>query len=146
MKIQRSINIAASDERVWPFLVEPEKIMKWCYPATRFEQTGEQSGGPGACFYFEERAAGRLMKLYFVVTEWVVNERMAFKMTKGNFVKSYEQRYTIEPAGSGIRCTCFEKVTLPGGILGEIVLLFRRHYSEKLLDAMLGRLKVLAEA
>jgi hypothetical protein len=146
VKIQRSIDIAASGERVWPFLVEPEKIMKWCAPATKFEQTGEQNGGPGACFYFEERAVGRLMKLNFVVTEWAVNERMAFQMTKGNFVRSYTQRYTIETTGSGIRCTCYEEVTLPGGILGEAVLLFRRHYSEKLLDGMLGRLKMLAEA
>jgi hypothetical protein len=85
------------------------------------------------------------MKLHFVVTEWVVNERLAFKMTKGNFVRGYEQRYTIETIPSGSRCTCFEEVKLPYGVFGEFALLFRRNFSEHLLDVMLGRLKVLAE-
>ncbi len=30
MKVQRSIEIAAPPEKIWPFLVEPEKILKWC--------------------------------------------------------------------------------------------------------------------
>ena len=85
------------------------------------------------------------MKLNFVVTEWVVNESVAFKMTTGNFVKEYEQRYTIESIPSGSRCTCFEDVKLPYGIFGQLALLFRWRYSEGLLESMLGRLKVLAE-
>ena len=146
MKIHRSIEIAASGKQIWPFLVEPEKILKWWSPAKKFDRTGDQNGGLGSTFYFEERAVGRLMKLNFIVTEWVVNERVAFKMTKGNFVRGYEQRYTIETIGSGSRCTCYEDVKLPYGILGRIALLFRRRFSEGLLDLMLGKLKVLAEA
>jgi hypothetical protein len=146
MKIHRSIEIAAPGMKIWPFLVEPEKILKWCLPAKKFDRTSEQNGGLGTTFYFEERAVGRLMKLHFVVTEWVVNERVAFKMTAGNFVRSYEQRYTIETTSSGSRCTCYEDVKLPYGILGQFALLFRRHFSEGLLDVMLGRLKILAEA
>ena len=146
MKIHRSIEIAASSKQIWPFLVEPEKILKWCSPAKKFDLTGDQNSGLGTSFYFEERAIGRLMKLHFVVTEWVVNERVAFKMTKGNFVQGYEQRYTIETTRSGSRCTCFEDVKLPYGIFGHIILLFRRHFSEGLLNAMLARFKILAEA
>jgi hypothetical protein len=146
MKIHRSIEIGAPGKQIWPFLVEPEKILKWCSPAKKFERIGDQNSGTGTSFYFEERAIGRLMKLHFVITEWVVNERVAFKMTTGNFVKGYEQRYTIETIPSGSRCTCFEDVRLPYGTFGQIALLFRRHFSEGLLDAMLGRLKILAEA
>ena len=146
MRIHRSIEIAAPAGKIWPFLVEPEKILRWCSPATKVERTGDQNGGAGTSFYFEERAIGRLMKLHFVVTEWVVNERLAFKMTTGNFVNEYEQRYTIETIDSGSRCTCFEDVKLPYGTLGQIALLFRRRSSEGLLKAMLGRLKMLAEA
>jgi hypothetical protein len=145
MKIHRSIEIRAPGKQIWPFLVEPEKILKWCSPAKKFERIGDQNSGPGASFYFEERAIGRLMKLHFIITEWVVNERVAFKMTAGNFVKGYEQRYTIETIPSGSRCACFEDVRLPYGAFGQIALLFRRHFSEGLLDAMLGRLKILAE-
>jgi hypothetical protein len=146
MKIHRSIEIGATNKKIWPFLIDPEKILKWCAPAKKFDRTGEQQGGLGTTFYFEERAAGRLMKLHFVVTEWVVNERVAFKMTSGNVVKGYEQRYLIETIPSGSRCTCYEDVKLPYGIFGQFALLFRRRFSEGLLDVMLGKLKVLAEA
>jgi hypothetical protein len=145
MKIHRSIEILAPGNAIWPFLVEPEQILKWCLPAKKFDRTSDQQSGQGTTFYFEERAAGRLMKLNFVVTEWVVNERVAFKMTTGNFVTGYEQRYTIETIQSGSLCTCFEDVKLPYGIFGQAALLFRRHFSEKLLDRMLSRLKILAE-
>jgi hypothetical protein len=145
MKIFTSIDIAATSKQIWPFLVEPEKIMKWCAPAKMFDSTGDRDGGVGTTFYFEERAIGRLMKLHFVVTEWVVNERMAFKMTKGNLVKGYEQRYTLETIPSGSRCTCFEDVKLPYGLFGHFALLFRQRYSRGLLNGMLGRLKILAE-
>jgi hypothetical protein len=146
MKIFTSIDIATPKKHIWPFLVEPEKIMKWCAPAKMFDQTGDLNSGVGATFYFEERAIGRVMRLHFVVTEWVVNEKMAFKLTKGNLVKSYEQRYTLETIPTGSRCNCFEDVTLPYGVLGQFALLFRRRYSRGLLDGMLGRLKRLAEA
>jgi len=29
MKVQRSIDITAPPEKIWPFLVEPNKVLKW---------------------------------------------------------------------------------------------------------------------
>lgn len=146
MKIQKSIKIVALAEKIWPFLAEPANIMKWCSPVKRIFQTSEQSSGLGATFYFEERAVGRLMKLNFIVTEWRVNKSVAFKMTSGNLVKGYEQRYTLESTPTGLRVTCFENVTLPFGILGKFAELFRRPFSEGHLERMLVELKSLGEA
>ncbi|MBI4187959.1 MAG: SRPBCC family protein [Chloroflexi bacterium] len=146
MKIKKSIEIAAGAERIWPFLVEPENILKWCGTVKRILHTSEQRSGLRTSFYFEERAVGRLMKLHFVVTEWIVNRSVAFKMTSGNLVRGYEQRYTLEPTANGIRFTCFENVTLPFGILGKFVELFRRPISEAHLERMLVKLKSLGEA
>lgn len=95
MKIQKSIEIAAVAEKIWPFLVEPANIVKWCSTVKRILHTSEQRSGLRAPFYFEEKAVGRLMKLHFVVSEWVVNRSVAFKMTSGNLVKGYEQKYTL---------------------------------------------------
>jgi hypothetical protein len=89
---------------------------------------------------------GRLMKLNFIVTEWVVNKSVSFKMTSGNFVKGYEQRYTLETIPFGVKVTCFENVTLPFGILGKFAELFRRAVSEGHLERMLAELKTLGEA
>jgi hypothetical protein len=146
MKIQKSIEIKASAETIWPFLIEPVKIMKWCTDAKRVLRTSEQLGGLMTPFYFEERAFGRLMKLHFVVTEWIVNRSVAYKMTSGNLVKAYEQRYTLEPTLTGIRFTCFEHVVLPFGILGKIAELFRKPVSEAHIERMLAKLKILGEA
>ena len=145
MKIQRSIEISAAVEKIWLLLVEPASIKKWCGPVQKIFYTSQQHGGIGTSFYFEERAAGVLMKLHLVVTEWMVNRNVAYKMTSGNLVHGYEQRYTVEPVWKGIKVTCFENVTLPWGILGKIFGIFRRPVSNAHLEGMLSNLKRLAE-
>ena len=146
LKIQKSIEIKAVAEKIWPLLAEPANIIKWCSPVKRIFRTGKQRSGLGTTFYFEERAVGQLMKLNFVVTEWVVNRSVTFKMTSGNLVKGYEQRYTLETIPTGLRVTCFEKVKLPFGILGKFAEIFRRPVSEGHLERMLAELKIMGEA
>ena len=146
MKVQGSIEIAAPPEKIWPFLVEPEKILKWCITLEKFEYTGEQRSGVGTPFRFEERIPGRLMKLNFVVTEWAENERLAFNMTSGDFAKGYEQRWTVETTPSGSRFTFMEDIELPYGIIGEILGLFAQLGSQANVRKMLAKLKSLAEA
>ena len=145
MKIHKSIEIAAVGEKIWPYLVEPEKILKWCATLKTIRHTSEQNGGLKTPFYFEERAVGRLMKLHFIVTEWIENEKLTIKMTSGNFVKGYEQRYTILATPTGSQITCFEDVQMPWGILGKFGGLFRRSVSEAHLERMLAKLKSLVE-
>ncbi len=146
MRLCRSIEIKATGEKIWPFLVDPEKIINWCTPINIIRFTSQQRIGLGTTFYFEEKAVGRVMKLHFVVTEWVLNQSVTFKMTSGNFVKSYEQKYTIEAIPSGSLCTCSEQVTLPFGIMGKFAAIFRRSTSNHLLDKMLINLKNMVEA
>ena len=145
MRISKSIESAASAERMWLFLVQLDKVTKWCTPIMKFRRTGERSSGVGTTFSFEERAAGQMMKLNFIITEWVVNRSLAFKMTSGNLVNGYAQRYTIETTPTGSRFTCTEDIELPWGIIGRFAGLFRRSVSEALLERMLVKLKALAE-
>ena len=146
MKVQKSIEIAAPPDKIWPFLVEPEKILKWCITFLKFEYTGEQRSGVGTTFYLEEKAGGPLMKLNFRITEWVENERVAFSMISGTFVKGYEQSWTVEATPSGSRFTFMEEVKLPYGIIGKIMGLFAQRGSEATVGKMLPKLKSLAEA
>jgi len=146
MRVQRSIEIAALPDRIWPFLIEPEKILKWCITLQKFEYTSEQRRGVGTTIYFEEKAGGPLMKLNFTVTEWVDNERLTFNMTSGNFAKGYEQRWTLEATPSGSRFTFMEDFKLPYGIVGKILGLFARFGSQANVKKMLTKLKSLAEA
>ena len=145
MKLQRSIEIKATPDKIWSFLVEPENIMKWCEPINVIRYTSQNRGGLQSTFYFEEKAIEQIMKLHFVVTEWVPNRSVAFKMTSGNLVRDYTQRYTIETIPSGNRVTCVEEVTLPFGFMGKFVGLFRRFISNHLLEKMLLNLKLVTE-
>lgn len=146
MRVQGSIEIAAPPEKVWPFLVEPEKILKWITTLQKFEYTGERRRGVGTTFYCEEKASGFFLKLNFAVTEWVENERLACSMTSGNFVKSYAWRWTLEAISSGSRFTFIEEMVMPWGIIGKVMGLLGQRSSQAHLREMLAKLKSLVEA
>jgi uncharacterized protein YndB with AHSA1/START domain len=145
MKVQNSIEIAAPPEKVWPFLVEPEKILKWCITFRKFEYTGEQRSGVGTALHVEEKAGGPLMRLNFTVTEWEENKKLAFNMTSGTFVKGYEQTWAVDSTPSGSRFTFMEQVKLPYGVIGKVMELFTRGGSEATVKEMLAKLKSLVE-
>jgi len=144
MKVERSIEIAAPPEKIWPFLVEPEKILKWFTLLQKFEYTGEQRSGVGTPFYYEEKSGGRLMKLNYVVTEWVENERLAFSLTSGSLKKD-DQVWSIEATPSGSRFTLTEDVEMPWGIIGKIMGAMAGGMIGKHLEEILANLKSLAE-
>ena len=95
MKVQRSIDIKATPEKIWPFLVEPEKILKWFTHLQKFEYTGEKRNSIGTTFYYEEKSSGKLMKMNYKVTEWVKNKKIAFSVTSGSLKKD-DQVWSIE--------------------------------------------------
>jgi len=146
MRVQRSIEIAAPPEKIWPFLIEPEKILKWFTLLRKFEYTGEQRSGVGTPFYYEEKSGGRLMKLSYKVTEWVENEKLAFTMTSGP-LKMNDQVWSIEAIPSGSRFTLTEDIEMLWGIIGKILeALFVGGLVGKHLEQILANLKKLAEA
>jgi predicted flap endonuclease-1-like 5' DNA nuclease/uncharacterized protein YndB with AHSA1/START domain len=145
VKAQGSIGIGAPPEKVWPFLVEPERILKWYTLLRKFEYTSEQHAGAGATVYMEE-AAGVSLKVSYLVTEWVENEKLAFRMTSGNFVKGYEQTWSLEPTPRGSRFTLAEDVTMPYGPVGRVLGAFSRSSSARHVKEILAQLKALAEA
>ena len=146
MRVQRSIEIAAEPEKIWPFLIEPEKILKWCITFKQFEYTGEKRNSVGTTFYLEEKAGPMpLMKLTFMVTEWVENERFAFRKTSGAGVKEYEQGWTIRANPAGSRFTFIEDVELPFGIIGKLIGVVGQLSSAATAKKMLVMLKNLAE-
>ena len=76
MKIEKSIEIAAPPERIWPFFIDPEKVLRWSITFIKFQYAGDQQSGIGTPLYIEEKASGPLMKMNFEVTEWKENERL----------------------------------------------------------------------
>ena len=146
MKVQRSIEIAAPPEKVWPFLVEPEKILKWFTLLKKFEYTGEKRSGVGTTFYYEEKSGGQLMKLNYKVTEWVENKKLAFGVISGSLKKD-DQVWSIETTPTGSRFTMYEDLEMPMGIFGKIIgALFGQMMVGGDMKKILANLKKLAEA
>jgi uncharacterized protein YndB with AHSA1/START domain len=146
MRVQDSIEIAAPPSKIWPFLVEPDKILKWCITFKKFEYAGEQRSGVGTPFYIEEKAGGPLMKLNFAVTEWAENEKLAFNLTSGSGVKGYQQSWAVEATPSGSQFTLKEEVEMPFGVIGKLLGAVGKRSAEGHAREMLATLKSLAEA
>jgi carbon monoxide dehydrogenase subunit G len=146
MRVQKSIEIAAPPERVWPFFVEPEKVLQWCTTFRKFEYTGTQHSGIGTPLYIEEQAGGRLSKMQFEITEWKENEKLALRMVSGASYPSYVQEFSLEPCPAGSRCTFKEDITLPYGAIGRLLGLMGERMSRSTVDKMEAQLKHLVEA
>jgi uncharacterized protein YndB with AHSA1/START domain len=145
MKVQKSINIAATPDKVWPFFVEPEKVLQWCITFRKYEYTSIQYSGVDTPIYIEEQAGGPLMKMYFKITDCKENERLSLQMISGTGVKAYKQSWSLEPIPSGSRFTFMEEVTLPFGILGKLLGNIMEGSSVATVDKMLTKLKTLSE-
>lgn len=146
MKIQKAIEIHAPPEKIWPFFVEPEKVLQWYSTFRKFEYTGSQHSGVGTPVYIEEQAGGPLMKLNFEATEWEQNTKLALQMVSGSGVKSYHQIWLLENIPSGSRFTFTEEIELPMGIIGKLLGLIAQKMSEATVDKIQFKLKTLAEA
>ena len=146
MRVVSSVEIAAPPEKVWPFLIESEKVLKWCITFRKFEYTGEQRSGVDTPLYIEEKVSPMpLMKLNFKVTEWVENERLAFSLTSDNLTKGYDQSWTVKAITSGCSFTFNEDFTMPFGVIGKLMGIVGRSSSEAHAREMLLKLKGLAE-
>jgi uncharacterized protein YndB with AHSA1/START domain len=145
MQVHRSVEIAAPPERIWPLLVEPDNVMKWYPTLQEFEYEDAGKRGPGARVYAEERASGMLMKLHFVITEWVENRNLSLHMVSGTGVRGYDQSWSVEPLTTGSRFTFEEHVDLPFGVLGSLIGRVGQRSSEAHVKEMLAELKILAE-
>jgi hypothetical protein len=146
MKAQKSIEINAPVEKIWPYLFEPEKVLQWCSTYKKFEFTSAQQGGVGTPLYIEEQAGGGLTKMQFEITEWQENTQLGLRMVSGASYKSYLQQLSLQPIPSGSRFTFKEEIILPYGVIGRLIGLLAERMSAATLDKMLLKLKALVEA
>jgi uncharacterized protein YndB with AHSA1/START domain len=146
MRVQKSIEANAPTNKVWPFFVEPEKIMQWCITFKKFEYTSDQHSGVGTPLYIEEQAGGPLMKMRFEITEWKENEMVTLRMVSGPMMKSYEQFWKLETTPSGSRINFREDIEFSLGVIGKLLDSIEARASVGTIDKMLVKLKSLVEA
>jgi uncharacterized protein YndB with AHSA1/START domain len=145
MYVTKSVEIEAPPERVWTFLVEPDRAKQWFHALKEYEWTSEP-GGVGSTFTWLEEASGRKYKIDFETTEWEPHSVFGFHMVSGDFFKSYDERWVIEATDSGSRFTFNDRIEFPYGPFGSIIGWFAARSARKTGDAVLANLKRLAEA
>jgi uncharacterized protein YndB with AHSA1/START domain len=146
MRVQKSILIGVPPEKVWPFFVEPEKVLQWCITFKKYEYTSNQYSGVDTPIYIEEQAGGPLMKMNFKITNCQENQLLALQMVSGTGVKAYKQSWSLEAIPTGSKFTFAEDVELPYGIIGKLLGTLMEGMSAGTVDKMLIKLKMLAEA
>jgi hypothetical protein len=145
MMIYKRIELDAIPKKIWPFLVDPEKILKWCFTLKSFEYTSSQQGGKDATFRYIDKGAVHKVEVNCVITNWIENQLVSFKMTSGTYFKSYEGSWLIEPAQEKSTFCFEEKTKMPYGIIGKLVGIFSERRAAAVVDDMLKRLKSAVE-
>lgn len=143
MHVTGTVPIAASPEKVWPYLTEPAKVMEWFTNVKRFDWEGDP--GINTPFYWEEEANGKVYKLHFETTAWEPNRDFTFTMTSGDFFKSYRGRWTLTPTAEGCEFGFEDLIEFPWGPLGMVIGVFAARSSRKTGAVIMADLKRLAE-
>lgn len=148
-RAEKSVEIAAPLRKIWPFIVEPEKLAQW-QMKTKFEFPSQRIDKPGATFYTVREGAGEIEKTKCVVTECVPDEKFAFAYTQKDIRD--ELTYNIESTemGSKVRVVFSRSgPTIVGKIACLLLDAFGWNLKKGLEEAMeneLANLKKLVEA
>jgi uncharacterized protein YndB with AHSA1/START domain len=145
MKVDKSIQISAAPEKVWPYLVEPEKVVMWFDSFKKCEYRSKKHSGIGTTYYVEEKVPGPLRKINFKVSDWDENKHLTLKMESGKNVNSYEIHWTLKESPSGANFHFVENVGMPFGIVGKILGKLGQGTADKMVEGMLTKLKELSE-
>ena len=144
MKVEKSIDIATSPEKLWSLLYQKENLLKWHPNAQEFDYIGDQHGGLGAKFYMLGKTGIRPMRSVCEITDWQENKRLAFHEILG-MTKKFETDFSIDPAGTGSKLTMVWDTVMPYWIIGQIMLWMMSKQWVEMSDKMLGNIKQLAE-
>jgi uncharacterized protein YndB with AHSA1/START domain len=145
MKVEKTIVISATPDKIWPFLVKPDKILMWFDSFKKFEYANDKHSGIGTIYYVEEKVPGPLRKIDFEVKNWIENENLVLEMKSGKNVSSYEIRWNLNATQSGTKFHFVEEVGMPFGVIGKILGVLGQGTADKMVEGMLIKLKNLAE-
>jgi coenzyme Q-binding protein COQ10 len=142
-RIEKPIEINAPPEKIWP-IVEWEKLPEWFETVKKVEWTSKEKNKVGATLHMKAEAAGTKAEYDAEITEWIENEKMAWRTTGGNITLIASS--TLTPTKTGTKATFTEDYELPYSVLGKIIDKLRVHKAmEKDAERALKKLKDMAE-
>jgi uncharacterized membrane protein len=143
-RIEESIEINAPQRGIWP-MIRWDRVPEWMDMIKKVEYTSEQKETVGATAHWIGEAGGVKSEWDTETTEWEVNERGAWRSTRGTFTGIGS--ITLTPSEYGTKATFMMDYDLPYSILGKIIDKLRVCKAvEKGITRALKKLKELVEA
>jgi uncharacterized protein YndB with AHSA1/START domain len=141
-----SIEIQAPPERVFHWLNDSKRAMRWLPNLVEGEDLVRTATGVGTTFrhVYEER--GRRMPMQGKVTAYESNRRLRSELSGDLFDLTVD--YRLESVGNCTRLTQESQTrfkSMPMRILGAVLMPLMKKASVRALDESLGKLKLLAE-
>jgi uncharacterized membrane protein len=117
-RIERSINIVASPEKVWS-MVFWDKVPQWFSTVKRAEYITKFKDRVGAVAHVSGEAGGVKTEWDAETTEWIENVKYAWRTTAGNFTGIGSMR--LSPLETGLKATFIMDYDLPYSFFGKII-------------------------
>ena len=119
-KLTKSIEIEASPEKVFAFMIDSEKMNEINKGFTEIEYTSKGPVGVGTTMHIVSAVGGAHGEWDMEVTEFVKNEKVVqCTIGAGKFKGSFS--WTYEPTAKGTKVTFCMDYKLPYSVLGKLV-------------------------
>lgn len=141
-KVDGSVWINAKPEKVWPFIVEPEKKLQWLTEIHKQEWIDERPIGVGTRFYVEKEIREEVRRYDCVIERLEENRRFDFTADAPGFSK-LRAEWELVPEGEGCRFTMREQINVRAGWLVDK--LFVQPSATRAVRGFLAQLKNLVE-
>jgi uncharacterized protein YndB with AHSA1/START domain len=144
VKVERSLDIAASPERLYEVIMNPSCLEEW---VTIHSSLVEAPHGPltaGSRLTQRLELAGRCFTVEWTVVENEPARRVVWQ-GQGPMRSRAGVTYVLKPAPNGTRFTYINEFSLPGGVLGRVAGPVIRSVTAGELDRSLERLQAFVE-
>ena len=119
-KLTKSIEIEASPEKVFTFIIDAEKLNEVTKGFQEVEKTSKGPVGVGTTAHIVGKAGGQQAELDAEITEFEKNKKVIWRTIGASKLKV---RYSdiLEPTAKGTKLTRSSDYELPYSILGKII-------------------------
>lgn len=144
MKVERSIDIAASPEQVYEVIMNPACLAEWVTIHVALERAPAGSLEQGSELTQKLELAGRCFTVRWEVVENLAAKRVVWR-GRGPMRSHAGVTYELEPIEGGTRFSYTNEFALPGGPLGRVAGPVVKRVTANEIDRSLDRLRQLVE-
>ena len=142
-RIENSIEIDASPEKIWP-MIQWDKMPEWLDSCKKAVWTSKDKYKVGSTLQVRSELGGMKGEMDVEMTEVIENEKLAWQSTSKNAPMSGIR--TLSPTKAGTKVTTVEEYEMPYSILGKLIDKLQFHKAfEKSVDIGLKKLKDMLE-